>query len=191
MRDPDFQEVWDAITKALGRFAKLAYAVDPNASPDSIGFWSHRGIQIFKTSDVSFLIQLREKLEDENLIPTQKFIDSLRIQRRKIVSIHLNLSQNSSGGMASSMYQDGLLHALDEVISSSILGSKRNQDFEFELAYAEKAVREKQRARDPVEIAYWSGRREVYGHFCSRDPSTFPAYFHPSKLLPITKFVQG
>jgi hypothetical protein len=136
-RDQDFQEVWSSITKALGRFAKLAYAIDPNATQEDVEFWRERGIQVCKTSDVHFLRCLRHKLEEEDLIPSRSLLRALRIQRNRIRLIHLKLHQNSDGAMASSMYQDGLLHALDDVVSSTLLGTKRKQDFELELAYAE------------------------------------------------------
>ena len=191
MRDQDFQEVWSSITKALGKFAKLAYAIDPHATEENVQFWKEQGIQLFKTHDIAFLRCLREKLEEEDLLPSRAFLDFLHSQRRRILSAHLKLRQNSDGAMASSMYQDGLLHALDDILSSTVLGTKQKTDIELELASASKAVRANVDSKDPVEIAYWSGRQEVLRRFCSRDKSSVPIYFHPRKLTPIPKFVQG
>jgi len=42
LRDPDFREIWEGITSSLGRFAKLAYAVDPHASPEDVTYWKDR-----------------------------------------------------------------------------------------------------------------------------------------------------
>jgi SIR2-like domain len=191
MRDEDFQEVWSTITQALGKFAKLAYAIDPNATEENIKFWKARGIQIFKTYDVVFLKYLRERLEQEELIPSRKFLEALQKQRKHLVSVHIRLRQDSDGGMASSMYQDGLLHALDDILSATILGMKRNQDFESELADAAKEIRKMKAKGDFVEIAYWSGHYEILRRYCSRDISSIPAYFHPDKLVPVAKFVKG
>jgi hypothetical protein len=191
LRDPDFQEVWSTITRSLGRFGKTAYAIDPDATSESVAFWHDHGIELFKTSDVPFLRHLRKKLETEGHLPSEGFLEVLRRQRKRIVSIHVALRQSSEGGMASAMYQDGLLHALDDVLSSTALGTKWNEDFENDLRLAAKEVKQADKAGDFVEVAYWSGRREVMEHFCERDPSAIPAYFHPSKLVPVAKFVKG
>jgi hypothetical protein len=93
--------------------------------------------------------------------------------------------------MASAMYQDGLLHALDDVLSSAVLGTKRKEDFENELRLAAKEVEQADKVGDFIEVAYWSGRHQVIAHFCDRITSAIPPYFHPSKLIPISKFVKG
>lgn len=191
MRDSDFREIWDSITSSLGRFAKLAYAVDPKASDEDVEYWRQRGILIYKTSDQEVLKSLRERLEAEDLIPTQEFIEYLREERKRLVPIHLEMSQNSDGGMASAMYQDGLLHALSDVVMSSFLGSKRNQDFEAQAANAGRRIRSAKKEQDPIEVAYWSGHREVIRRFCERDDTKIPAYFHPYRFEPIRKFVRG
>ena len=191
LRDSDFQEVWGTITNSLGRFGKLAYSLNPHATPESIEFWKERGVHVVKTFDLQFVRYLHEKLEQEDLIPSHKFMEVLRTQRHQILSIHLKLSQNSDGGMSSSMYQDGLLHGLDDILSSTALGIKQNQDFDTELRYAAKNIKEANKAKDPIELAYWHGRHEALKHFCSRDVSAIPPYFHPRKMSPISKFVKG
>jgi hypothetical protein len=191
MRDSDFQEVWGTITSALGRFGKLAYALNPHATPESIEFWKQRGVQIVKTYDLQFVRCLIEKLEVEDLIPPRKLLGNFERQRKKIISVHLKLQQNSDGGMASAMYQDGLLHALSNVLSSTALGLKRKEDFENELGYGTKMLHQQIKKDDPIEIAYWSGRNEVFRRFCNRDASIIPPYFHPQKLAPTPKFVKG
>ncbi len=191
MRDSDFEEIWGSVTRALGRFAKLAYAIDPNATDENIELWGPRGIQLIKVNDLAFLRSLRERLEEEDIIPSREFLNLLRIQRNRIVSVHIKLRQNSDGSMASSMYQDGLLHALDHVLTSTALGTMRNQDFESELAYAARTITAAKKEDDPIETAYWSGRYEILRRFCSREKSSIPVYFHPRNMIPTTKFVQG
>jgi hypothetical protein len=191
MRDQDFQEVWSSITKALGKFAKLAYAIDPQSTEENVRFWKKQGIQLFKTYDIAFLRCLREKLEEGDLLPTRTFLNFLHSQRRRILSTHLKLRQNSDGAMASSMYQDGLLHALQDVLSSTVLGTKQKSDIESELASVSRAVRASMDSQDPIEVAYWNGHQEVLRRFCSRDKTAIPMYFHPRNLVPVSKFVQS
>jgi hypothetical protein len=191
MRDADFREVWDTITRSLGRFAKLAYAVDPKATPESISFWRERGIELFETYDLLFISCLRKKLEEEGLVPSERFLQFLRRQRRRIVSIHGNLNQNSAGGFASAMYQDGLLHVLDDVLSSTALGIKRNEDFESDLRLAAKQIKQAEKARQFIEVAYWTGRHEIVRRFCDRDHSSIPPYLHPNRMSPATRLVKG
>jgi hypothetical protein len=138
-----------------------------------------------------FIRNLRQSLEAEGLIPTAEFLDFLRRQRRRIALIHIKLSQMSSGGMASAMYQDGLLHALDDVLSCTLLGTKRNKDFDGDLNIAAKAVRQSRKKDNFVEVAYWTGRHEVVERFCDRDDTAIPAYFHPNQLVPVARFVKG
>jgi hypothetical protein len=191
MRDADFREVWQTILHSLGHFAKLAYAVDPDATAENIAYWRERGIEIFKTTDIMFVRTLRKRLEMEGLIPSEGFLQFLRRQRRRIVPIHIGLDQATDGGMASAMYQDGLMHELDDVMSSTALGIKRNEDFESDLSWAAKQLKEARKERDLIEIAHWSGRHEAVKRFCERDESSVPFYFHPYKLSPILKFVKG
>jgi len=70
MRDADFREVWDVITQSLGRFAKLAYAMDPDATPEAVAFWKERGIALFRMSPFSFIRSLRDRLVADGLIPS-------------------------------------------------------------------------------------------------------------------------
>src|ERR1700733_9401982 len=112
LRDSDFREVWEAITRQLGHFAKLAYAVDPYASAEDIKYWKDRGIQIFSTTDLAFVRELRSRLEEEGLIGSRRLLAFLHRERSRIARAHVRLRQTSDGAMASAMYQDGLLHAL-------------------------------------------------------------------------------
>jgi hypothetical protein len=42
LRDADFQEVWNVITTTLGRFTKLAYAIDIDVTPEVASLWKQR-----------------------------------------------------------------------------------------------------------------------------------------------------
>ena len=191
MRDADFREVWDVITQSLGRFAKLAYAMDPDATPEAVAFWKERGIALFRMSPFSFIRSLRDRLVADGLIPSETFLRFIRKERRRIASIHVKLNQNSGGGFASAMYQDGLLHALDDVLASTVLGTKKREGFESDLRQAEKQVEQARREGDFIEVAYWTGRHEVVSRFCKYRKTSIPAYFHPNQLLPVSRLVKG
>jgi hypothetical protein len=191
MHDTDFREVWDVITRSLGRFAKLAYATDPAATPEAVAFWKERGIALFRMSPFSFIRSLRDRLVADGLIPSEIFLRFIRKERRRIASIHVKLNQNSGGGFASAMYQDGLLHALDDVLASTVLGTKKREGFESDFRQAEKQVEQARREGDFIEVAYWTGRHEVVSRFCEYRKTSIPAYFHPNQLLPVSRLVKG
>ncbi|MGO9812926.1 MAG: SIR2 family protein, partial [Isosphaeraceae bacterium] len=62
LQDADFREVWGSITTTLGRFSKLAYALDPHASDEDLEYWKERGIVIFRLFDVQVFRALRRHL---------------------------------------------------------------------------------------------------------------------------------
>ncbi len=191
MRDPDFKKVWDLINASLGRFAHLAYALDPNAPPDQVSFWRERGIQIIRATDIMFIRTLRERLEEQELVPSEQFLRFLQRERHRIVSIHLKMGQKSEGRFSSAMYQDGLLHELDSILTSTSLGTKKKGDFENDHGETLKRLQEMRRGKDPIEFAYWSGRAEVLERFSKRKRLPLPAFFHPYRLRPIPKLVKG
>ena len=138
-----------------------------------------------------FLGLLRERCVAENLLPTQEFVRFFQEERRRIHSVHFEREQGkTAGSFASAMYQDGLQHALTDVFVDGYLG-KKQEDFEKELAGAQKHLALMRKKKDLIEIAYWSGRCEVVRRFCERDTSSIPAYFHPDKLVPIRRYIRG
>jgi hypothetical protein len=191
MRDADFQEVWNGTVAKLGHFSKLAYAVDPQASDESVAFWKDRGIELCRTSDILLVRSLRKRLQKEDLIPSQELVEFMRRSLNRISSIHVNMGQEYSGKLASAMYQDGLLHALEDVVTSTALGMKKKHDFEHDLADAAETLGQTRRKRDPIEIAYWTGRLLTLKRFCSRSRAAFLPYFHPYRLHPTKKLIRG
>jgi SIR2-like domain len=191
LRDSDFQFIWDGIVKSLGRFTKLAYAIDPNASLDSVAYWKSRGIELFQTTDIMFVRRLRTSLEKEDLIPAESLLEFLHRERGRIANVHIRLNQHSSGGLASAMYQDGLLHALSNILTSTALGAKKIETFEGDLAEARKMLTKMHRRKDPIEISYWTGRTEILSRFLSRRKQKIPAFIHPFRFKPTKKFIKG
>lgn len=110
MRDEDFQAIWTELVNSLDQFHRLAYAMDPKASPEAIAHWRGRGILVFKVYPIAFAWSLRKRLTKDGLIPSEQFLASTERERKRIRNAHLRLSQTSHGGIASAMYQDGLLH---------------------------------------------------------------------------------
>ncbi len=191
MRDADFREVWTQITARLGPFARFAYSVNPNATDAEIQDWHGRGVGIFRTTDTLFLSSLQAKLEQNGEVATTDFLDFLRKERSRITSIHIKNDQKSSGKLASAMYQDGLLHELDDLLGSVGLGTKRNLDFEAARRDAEKNVEHCYRKEDLVEIAYWTGRFSILDHYSRRDFSQIGAYLNPNNMKPSQRLVKG
>lgn len=191
LRDSDFQLILDEISNSLGRFKKLAYAVDPNATDETVEYWRPRGIQVHKIHGIHFLRLLRERFVKEDLLPTMEFLRFLQDERRKIYKAHFEKEQSeSSGAFASSMYQDGLQHALTYILAGVYLGKKK-EDFEKEESANLKHLNLMSKKKNYVEIAYWSGRYEVMRRFCERDSSSIPIYFHPDNLLPTRRYIKG
>jgi len=97
-------------SSSLGHFARLAYALDPNASPDQVAYWKKRGIELFIVTDLMFVRKLRERLEKGHLAVSERYRKFMEREHHRIVSTHLKMGQTSEGRMSSAMYQDGLLH---------------------------------------------------------------------------------
>jgi hypothetical protein len=191
LKDADFREIWDTITSRLGQFSKLAYALDPFATDDEISYWSQQGINIFRIRDTQFLEGLRNHFVEAAMLPSDQLIKFLMSERSRIIRLHLKLEQDCDGGMSSAMYQDGLLHELDDILDGLRLGTSRQQDFENELGLALKNVRAAHNEKDPIEIAYYSGRYAVINAYFEAGCNELPSYFHPYRLTPLRKLVKG
>jgi hypothetical protein len=89
------------------------------------------------------------------------------------------------------MYQDGLLHELDSILTSTSLGTKKKIDFENDHGETLKRLQKMWRIEDVVEIAYLSGRVVVLEKFNTQDTRPIPTFFHPDKLRPTAKLVKG
>lgn len=127
LKDSDFRLIFDDITSRLGSLRKLAYAYDPNASDDSIAYWEKHGISVIKESGASLLGELTKRLEKDGLKTARKFILFLHHQETRIMKIHLKGTNLSSpGSWLSAIYQDGLLHALNQIFNFYHLGGSKN-----------------------------------------------------------------
>lgn len=187
LADSDFRLILDEITSRLGNLRKLAYAFDPNASDDSIEYWQKRGVTVLKHTGVALLYELRERLEQDGLKPSRKFIVFMHKQANRISNIHHKRHNLSSpGAMISAMYQDGLLHSLNEVFAHDHLG--QDDDLAKTQSDFEKTLKEMKKKNNLVEIAYYTGRIEVLQRFQALDKSPIPAYFDVGRLKPSNTF---
>lgn len=191
LKDADFREIWDTITSRLGHFSKLAYALVPFASDEDIAYWAQRGINIYRVRDTQFLEGLRKHFVDAGMLPSDQLIKFLMSERSRIVKLHLKLKQDCDGGLSSAMYQDGLLHELDDILDALQLGTWRQQDFENDLGLMHKNVRAAHKQKDAIEVAYYSGRYAVINAFLEADCNELLPYFHPYRLAPLRKLVKG
>lgn len=191
LKDADFRELWDSIANRLGQFSKMAYALDPFATDEDIAYWATRGISIFRLRDTQFLEGLRSRFVEAGLLPSERLIKFLMSERSRIVKLHLQLAQNCDGAMSSAMYQDGLLHELDDILDSVRLGTSKQQDFEIGLGLMHKNIKAAHKQKDPIEVAYYSGRYAVINAYLEADRNELQPYFHPYRLAPLRKLVKG
>ena len=190
LNDSDLKLIHDEIENRLGRFRRLSYAFDPLANEDAINYWKPRGIEVTKTYPMAFVRELLERMESQDLIPPRWLLKFLASERKRIVRLHLKLNQNEEGGIASAMYQDGLLHALTDVLAGTALGKKK-EHFERELGDYERTLQEMRRRNDFIEVAYCSGWCQVFAAFCARTKEPIPAFWHPRRLIPSHRYIKG
>jgi len=200
--DLDFKFIYDEIIDNLGSFRRSAYVVDPKPTEDSIKDWETRSVKIIKMSGLVFARELNKDLEQDKLIPSEELIDHFEKQLYRIIDIHVRTSdkQEVIGGFSSSMYQDGLIHSLEHLITGSRTGISMKDiieqlnDHEKTLAnYWKAMIRNEKKPHsnkpnyDAVEVAYWSGRVIALKHFVSHNKKDIPAFFSPYILKPRSK----
>ncbi len=190
MQDSDFRSIFNDISERLGEFRRLAFAFDPNADNGSISYWRDRGIQIIKETGITAMLEIRDRLAEEGVIPSHSYLDFLTKEFHRIIGIHISLDQNEcAGAISSAIYQDGLMHALMEVQTNTRTG-KVKDNFLSLLAVYEKKSEKYFEVDNFVEYAYTMGWVVVLRHFTTRNNKRIPAFFHPNKLVPISRYVK-
>jgi len=190
MADSDFQIILNEIIKALGKLRKLAYIYDPNVSDDKIELWKSKGFVVNKSYGIALLRAIREKLQKDGYLPIENYLSFLSNEQDRIIDIHKHLDQSENGGVASALYQDGVLHMLTTVLSGTALGVSQ-EIFQQNLSEAENFLQKYSKEGNFVEVAYWRGQFEVIKRYCSRDNRKIPSYFHPKNLIPTHRYVKG
>jgi hypothetical protein len=183
MRDPTLQMVYDSILGYLGRFARPAYAIDPDPSDEAVSQWEKRGVTIMRCHALAFFREVRARLVKDEIIAKPSLVAFYTSQRDRIRTIHYATNQETTKGGLSSMYQDGLLHGLDVIMVGEMFG-KRLCDYDDDLRTAFRELERHAKKRDGIEVAYWSGRVEVLERFLGGRRSQIPAYFSPRTCAP-------
>jgi len=194
MSDLDLRRIYDELTVRLGDFHRPPYVVDQNPSPETEQWWKERRVPILRQNSFGFALDIVERLEREAKIPSRRLSAHFTSERRRLADVHewTSARQSSSGGIASSMYQDGLLHAIPSLMSDLRAGAtwdrllSQAKVFERQVKRHLRAVG-RGNSEALFEAAYWSGWKVVYERFVSRNPRPIPAYFSPSSLKPSTR----
>lgn len=202
--DPDFKLIYDEVIENLGEFRRGSYVIDPRPAKHAMQDWAKRGVKIVKIHGISFAREITRHLEKDRIISAKELIAHQYQQFNRIAEIHMETcdKQDTFGGFASSMYQDGLLHSLEHITVDSRMG-KTFDDFKNNLAEYEETLQKYEQklkkhedAENPVElegekilveIAYWRGRIEALKRFISRNRRDIPPFYNPMKLEPTSK----
>lgn len=200
--DPDFKLIYDEVISNLGEFRRGSWVIDPHPNENTAKEWEKRGVRIIKMSGIAFARELTERLEKERIIPSSERIGRFEQQLNRIAEIHRETSdkQDTEGGMASSMYQDGLLHSIEHIIESSQEGKSFNyfkvglHNYKMRLNRTHRLLSYYEKKQDNAKaitllahIAYCNGWVESLTRFMSNNNREIPAFFHPFKLQPIKK----
>ena len=190
MQDSDFHIIFDDIAERLGELRRLSFAIDLNADNASISYWRDRGVQVIKDTGMAMMIKIRDRLVEEDIIPSHTYLHFLAKEFNRIAKIHYSLDQNEcDGAISSAMYQDGLMHALNEVQTTVRTGNAKDNLLVLRDIYERNA--EKYLAVDNfVEYAYTMGWVVVLRHFAARSSKRIPIFFHPSRLIPVNRYVK-
>jgi len=186
MRDPDIQLIFEQLLNNLGKFARLSYAIDPQPPQEVINNWEKVRVKILKLNAIAFVRELNSKLAKEGIIPDSELVQFYLEQRSLITPIHLSMPQNTKKSFASAMYQDGVLHELDYIRGQYQLGvtiKALNERFAENL----EILKEYEKEKRAIEVAYWSGRVEVMKRFLSKKIELIPPFFDPKEMKPCSE----
>jgi len=186
MQDPDIHIIYDQLLKKLGDFARLSYAIDPQPTEETIKNWIKRGVKILKFSAIAFMRELKNKIETEGIVPNPELVIFYAEQRKSITEIHLSTSQKTEKDFASSMYQDGVIHELDYIISQCQLGVTL-KTLKNNLEEYSDILGGYIKSKNFIEVAYWHGKIEVMKRFLSGELVPIPPYFDPKRMKPCMK----
>ncbi|MFA5413821.1 MAG: SIR2 family protein [Patescibacteria group bacterium] len=201
MRDPNIKMLFSDLSKSLGEFSRLSYAVDSDPSKETISEWNKNGVRIINANAIAFLRDLNEWLVEEKLIPDPDLVDCFQCQLNGIYGIHQRDTENQDDKFLSTMYQDGLIHELETILTGSKYGMKIS-DLRDRLKQQRSSMRRLERLYDRserdekkshnqetkdqeqtrqmnivIEIAYYSGRIEVLSRFLKGVKELIPTEF--------------
>jgi hypothetical protein len=181
MQDPNIKIIFKDLSKSLGEFSRLSYAVDPTPNRRTIAEWKRHGVQIIKTNGIRFFRDINDRLVSEKLIPNPELVDFYSDQFNRISQIHSEDSKNQEEKFLSTMYQDGMCHEFSYILASSRYGIKitdlkdrlkkwrgilrKYERDEEKYKNAETEKEKKCHMNVIIEIAYWTGRIDILSRF--------------------------
>lgn len=190
LTDPSFEIIHNGILARMGKFARTSFAVVPEVTDKDVELWKTKGVTMIRALAFPFLEELRNKLIDsEAMFDVNREKVTISTEGEKIADIHMETSaeQDSNVGMLSSMYQDGLQHALDDLLYGLRLGVTREQ-LEKELRDDQRSLAEYGESdyefRDD-EIAYLTGHVRCLEWFLSQDRGPLLSFFSGKRMEPI------
>ena len=135
--------------------------------------------------------KLRARLEEEKLVPRQQLLEKYSYERARIQQIHYltcEQGQDKDDIFVATMYQDGILHQLEDIVSQGRLGrtlAQYNQDLLGAKAEYQTALR----ARKVEDIAYYQGRVVALASLIQGNEGPLPERCDPETYEPRSAFV--
>lgn len=175
MRDKNIQMIIDSISKVLGEFSRTSYAIDPHPSDEIIKNWHDRKVIIIKVNGIAFIREILERMSSENILFDPELISFYEEQRNRIVKIHVSNKQETEEDFLSTIFQNGLIHQLNEIILSYYYGItvKQINDKLDEFNKKFKKIENDNK----IEIAYWTGRIQILTRIINGIKEDIPTEF--------------
>jgi hypothetical protein len=164
LKDESFQILQENVLSRMGKLARTSYAVLHQPTNALVEKWKKKGIRIIPGNALQFLRDLHSLFVKEGIYFGDDRLYSILELEDQLAQVHSSTSYGTLNimdpvGLVSAMYQDGLMHELDEIY----YGTKRGKAisfFEERLNFFRARVDYWTRKGNPVEIAYCKGRVE-------------------------------
>ena len=192
LTDPSFEIIHNGILARMGKFARTSFAVVPEVTDKDVELWKTKGVTMIRALAFPFLEELRNKLIDTTaMFDVRQEKATISTEGQKLVDIHMETSaeQDSNVGMLSSMYQDGLKHALDDLLYGLRLGLTTEQlekqlrdDQSLLTEYGESDYEFRE-----TEMAYLTGHVRCLEWFLAQDRGTLLSFFSAKRMEPVDK----
>lgn len=189
--DPDFLSIFEAIRSGLGVFARTHYLVSPFLDDEQSERLSRLNIVGIKTDATHFLSTIKEHMvskfcfsKDSSFDDALEFLFELNEVHQNFVSSYR--PADSPHLIFSTVYQDGLIHALERIVDQKASG--RFSDLHIvrrQIAGYEQMISQYRKKRDYWELSYFSGYKtgleffDVVNGLGIEEAGWPPPYFHP------------
>jgi hypothetical protein len=165
LKDESFQILQENVLSRMGKLARTSYAVLPQPSDALVDKWKKKGIRVISGNALQFLRDLHEFFVKEWIYFGGNILSAISELNDQLAMVHSFTSfgrpnEEDPVGLVSAMYQDGLMHELEEIY----FGVERGKPISFfdgRLDYFRGRVDYWTGEGDPVEIAYCKGRVEI------------------------------